>query len=201
MKKLLIVTSTCLIFLISCSSKYALIHSNPERDNENTYNIDASNCDMYAQQEKMNAYYAMRGNPFAGLGMIAAYDSAFENCMGSKGWLKVSEEEAIKRRGTYSRKTAEPTSPSTKNDEHERQQALEYFNANVKPKILKIHPDFDDIVLKKTPDGKLIANDEFFEWAEKQRPALRFAAMESNNPDDIIWAISEYKKFKQGGNP
>lgn len=105
---------------------------------------------------------------------------------------------AIAQRST---KRVEEQEITGKDVEAKRQVALEHFEKHVKPKILKAHPDFDSIVLKKSPDGKLIPNDEFFQWAEKQRPALKFAAMESDNPDDIIWAISEYKKFKQtGGN-
>lgn len=47
---------------------------------------------MYAQGEKMNAAYVSQRSPFAGLIMIAAYDRAFESCMQSKGWQKVSSD-------------------------------------------------------------------------------------------------------------
>ena len=73
--------------------------------------------------------------------------------------------------------------------------AYEHFNTHVRPKVLISHPDFDS-VLTIEKDGKKVRNDEYFEWAEIQRPALRFAAMGSNDPDDIISAVTEFKKFK-----
>lgn len=84
-----------------------------------------------------------------------------------------------------------------KEEDTKRQNYLDYFEANVKPKILKVHPDFDSIIMITRSDGTRESNKEYFEWAEKQRPALRYAAIESSDPDDIIWAISEYKKSKQ----
>ena len=71
-------------------------------------------------------------------------------------------------------------------EEKQKQEAFAYFNDFVKPKVIIVHPDFDDIVLDK--------EQRFFKWADQQRPALRFAATESSDPEDIIWAISEYKK-------
>lgn len=71
----------------------------------------------------------------------------------------------------------------------------EHFNAHVRPEVVKVHPDFDSIMTKEV-DGKKAANDEYFEWAAKQRPALKFAAMESSDPQDINWALTEFKKFK-----
>ena len=65
-----------------------------------------------------------------------------------------------------------------------REQALAYFEANVKPKILEKHPDLDTIM----------KGEAYWKWAEQQRPALKYAALFSGDADDIIWAISEYKK-------
>jgi len=80
--------------------------------------------------------------------------------------------------------------------EQDRQkEALEYFNTFVKPEVLKAHPDFDDILFKAV-EGRRTVNEEYFSWAEKQSPAMRFAAMESSDPQDIIMAISAFKKFK-----
>lgn len=62
--------------------------------------------------------------------------------------------------------------------------------ANVKPKVLEVHPDFDEIV----------KNETYWQWIEKQRPALKFAGKDSGDPDDIIWAISEYKKSIKNGD-
>lgn len=82
-----------------------------------------------------------------------------------------------------------------KTERQKYQEALDDFNANIKPEILKVHPDFDDILFK-TMDGKRASNDEYFQWAEKQSPAMRFAAMQSSAPQDIIMAVTAYKKFK-----
>lgn len=65
----------------------------------------------------------------------------------------------------------------------ERRKAFEHFEANVKPEIVKVHPDFDYIVKM----------DYYWQWVEEQRPALKFAATESPDPVDITWAISEFK--------
>lgn len=79
----------------------------------------------------------------------------------------------------------------------QKQEALEYFELQVKPEILKIHPDFDNIIFKTTEDGTIVLNEEYFQWAEKQKPALRDAAINSSKPEHIIWAISEYKKYQR----
>jgi hypothetical protein len=65
-------------------------------------------------------------------------------------------------------------------------EALQNFEANIKPHIVKVHPDFDQVV----------RDNGYFEWAEKQRPALRFAAMQSDDPNDINWALTEFKKHR-----
>lgn len=62
--------------------------------------------------------------------------------------------------------------------------AIEIFEKEVKPKVVEVHKDFDELM--KTKD--------YWEWAGKQRPALKYAAMDSGDPDDIIYAITEYKK-------
>jgi len=69
-------------------------------------------------------------------------------------------------------------------EEIARMKALDEFNRNVKPKIMQVHSDFDEIV----------RSESYWKWAEAQSPALRYAAMDSPAPEDIIWAISEYKK-------
>lgn len=74
----------------------------------------------------------------------------------------------------------------------QRNEALEYFNTNVRPVVLRAHPDFDSVLFNE----KGAANDEYFQWAAKQRPSLRTAAMDSTDPEDIIWAVTEFKKFK-----
>jgi hypothetical protein len=61
---------------------------------------------------------------------------------------------------------------------------IDNFNKNVKPEVLKVHKDFDSIM----------QSEEYWRWAESQRPALRVAAMDSSDPTDINWAVSEYKK-------
>ena len=67
-----------------------------------------------------------------------------------------------------------------------RKGALDKFNAKVKPSILEEHKDFDAIM----------GDEEYWKWAEKQRPALRFAALDSPDSEDIKGAIREYKRFK-----
>lgn len=70
------------------------------------------------------------------------------------------------------------------------------FEALVKPKLLQAHPDYESLVARTDADGRLIANPDFFQWAEGQRPALRYAALDSLDADDMIWAIGEYKKYR-----
>jgi hypothetical protein len=74
----------------------------------------------------------------------------------------------------------------------ERSAIVSEFEANVKPEVLKIHPDFDAIV--KDPKG------DFFAWAEKGSPALKAAVFNSMDPSDINWAVAEYKKARSSGD-
>ena len=69
---------------------------------------------------------------------------------------------------------------------YERQKIREYFEANIKPQIIRVHPDFDAIM----------KDEGYWQWAEQQPTQLKHAALTSGNPSDIIWAINEYKKFK-----
>lgn len=69
--------------------------------------------------------------------------------------------------------------------ERERAEMRSFFEKEVEPKVLEKHPDF----------GKIKTDEAFFAWAEKQRPSLRTAAMYSLDPDDLIFAVGEYKKF------
>ena len=68
----------------------------------------------------------------------------------------------------------------------EKEAALDLFNKEIKPKVLETHKDFDAVVM----------SNEYWDWAEKQRPSLRVAAMDSADPEDITWAISEFKRHK-----
>lgn len=65
-----------------------------------------------------------------------------------------------------------------------RAKAKTVFEETVKPKILEKHKDFDAI----------IKTESYWEWAKKQRPGIRFMAMDSDNPDDISTALTEFKK-------
>ena len=76
-------------------------------------------------------------------------------------------------------------------EKREHQEALDYFNSHVKPEVLKVHPDFEAVLFQA---GK--ANQGYFDWATKQRPSLRIAAMNSPDPEDIVWAVTEFKKYK-----
>lgn len=73
-------------------------------------------------------------------------------------------------------------------EKRRKQDALDHFESTIMPKVLEVHSDFKEI----------IADSAYFEWAEKQRPGLKTAALQSNDPDDIKWAVSEYKKTLAG---
>ncbi len=69
-----------------------------------------------------------------------------------------------------------------------KQEALNYFESTIMPEVMKEHADFKEI----------IGDAGYFEWAEKQRPGLKTAALQSNDPEDIKWAVGEYKKAVAG---
>ncbi len=73
----------------------------------------------------------------------------------------------------------------------QQQNSLKYFEQNIKPAIVAVHPDFDKIMT----DPK----QRFFVWAEKQQPDLKKAALHPSSPKEAIWALSEYKKSTAGG--
>ena len=83
MKKILLIIIAS-ILLTSCN--YYWVH--PDNLPESAFRRDAFECDRYAQQDKYRAADALRGNPYAGPVMIAAYDKTFDNCMHSKGYEK-----------------------------------------------------------------------------------------------------------------
>jgi len=57
---------------------------------------------------------------------------------------------------------------------------------------VKVHPDFKLIV-----DGE--NKQDYFDWGSKiATPAQRTAAFYSDNPQDIIGAVTAYKKYKAG---
>ena len=91
---------------------------------------------------------------------------------------------------------------TTVESEEVRQQreALNHFNTNIKPEVLKEHPDYDAI-LGINGDGTIdrAKMGEYVEWAKSQRPSLRTAALDSGDPEDIKMAVREFKKFK--GSP
>ena len=70
-----------------------------------------------------------------------------------------------------------------------REEALTTFQRDIKPHVLKKHPDFDDVM----------KNEDYWLWAEAQRPALKVAAMNSRDPEDIVWAVGEFKRFSASG--
>lgn len=72
-------------------------------------------------------------------------------------------------------------------EEDRKKEALNYFETKVKPLVVHGedgHPDFEQI----------ITTDDYWEWAEQQRPGLRTAALNSSDPEDIKMALSAYKK-------
>lgn len=68
---------------------------------------------------------------------------------------------------------------------------LDEYNTKILPEVLKAHDDFLTII--KDPEQ------EYFKWAEKQRPALRMAALHSMDPEDIKDAVTKFKEFKAKG--
>lgn len=71
--------------------------------------------------------------------------------------------------------------------ENDKKAALENFETKIMPKVMEGpdgHADFKEI----------ISSADYFEWAEKQRPGVKTAALMSNDPEDIKWALSQYKK-------
>jgi len=89
---------------------------------------------------------------------------------------KILEEKLVSFEETKTKKT----------EQDHKQSLIDNFNKNVKPKVLEVHSDFDS----------LIQSEAYWAWAEKQRPGLRTAALDSPDSDDIIWAVGEYKKEK-----
>jgi hypothetical protein len=75
--------------------------------------------------------------------------------------------------------------------EDQKKARREEFNTNIRPKIIEEHPDFENIFEK---DEKTRA--AYFDWAKTQRPSLQFAAMYSEDPEDINWAFREFKAAK-----
>ena len=57
--------------------------------------------------------------------------------------------------------------------------------AEQEARIFKVHPDFEDIT----------SEDQFHDWAEGQPQSVQ-KLIYSNSADDVIWAISQYKKEK-----
>jgi len=76
-------------------------------------------------------------------------------------------------------------------EEEKRKKAKEKWENDVKPEILKDHSDFDDLMKAEYPN--------FEAWAQGQPPAMRFAALQSDDPRDISHAITEFKKAKAAG--
>ena len=87
MKKLFLLIIA--IMCSSCAPQYTWNH--PYASSPFQFNIDRAECDIYAQEEKMKAYYLFQGNPMLPLIMVETYDRAFENCMHLKGWYKTEE--------------------------------------------------------------------------------------------------------------
>lgn len=66
----------------------------------------------------------------------------------------------------------------------DREKAAKVFEEKIKPEVDKVHSDFEAIV----------KSEEYWKWVEKQPPAMQFAAAYSSEPQDIIMAVSSYKR-------
>jgi chromosome segregation ATPase len=91
---------------------------------------------------------------------------------------KVLKKTVEEIRAGQEKKAAEDTAEAA------RKAAFDEFNKNVKPKILEKHADFD----------RIVRSEAYWKWADEQRPALKFAAMDSPDPEDIVMAVTEFKK-------
>lgn len=94
--------------------------------------------------------------------------------------------EIVKRQSLDVRQISEDVAPVRA--EADRVRIKTEFERDVKPAVVEEHPDFDEIVAGK----------EYWTWAEKQPPAIRFAAVDSGNPDDIRGAIRLFKRDAAG---
>ena len=72
-------------------------------------------------------------------------------------------------------------------ENNKRVELKKHFEENIKPDVIKVHSDFDSILTDP--------NQNYFKWAEKQSPAMQVAAMGSQDPQDIIHAVTAYKKY------
>lgn len=111
--------------------------------------------------------------------------------------LEALLEPIIKQNNELGQKITHLESEKVKDAEDDKvKTAREHFEANVKPEVAKTHPDFEDIIFAMKDGKRGGLNKEYFEWAEKQRPSLRVAALDSSDPQDIIFAVTEFKKFR-----
>ncbi|MAF44178.1 MAG: hypothetical protein Unbinned7913contig1002_41 [Prokaryotic dsDNA virus sp.] len=72
------------------------------------------------------------------------------------------------------------------NAEKEEDLIRQQYERDVKPKVMEAHKDYDQI----------LGTEDYWNWARLQSPALKTAALHSLDPDDIIMAVDNYKKFK-----
>lgn len=111
--------------------------------------------------------------------------------------LEALLEPIIKQNNELGQKITHLESEKVKDAEEDKVKAArEHFEVNVKPEVAKTHPDFEDIIFAMKDGKRAGLNKEYFEWAEKQRPSLRVAALDSSDPQDIIFAVTEFKKFR-----
>lgn len=177
MKKIIVLL--VIISLTGCAS-YQWQHPSPSR----SFNSDAYDCDNYAIS-KMERYleYAPP-SPMTGIGMITVKKNSFYSCMEKIGWREVKVTKSEEAQQTNAERDRVE---KKENEKSKKAKSLEVFNNNVKPRILRVHPDFDAIMQSKT----------YWEWAETQEPELKRCAMDSPDAADIIWAISEYKNAQK----
>lgn len=124
-------------------------------------------------------------------------DSVLEQALSDYPELKPALDAIVGITKTLQKEVATLRTSKEQDDaEKARDASREVFEAVIKPKILAAHPDYDAVMLVANDKGKMVLSDEYYDWAEKQSPALKFAALESGHPDDMIHAISEYKKHK-----
>ena len=89
-------------------------------------------------------------------------------------------------------KKATESSAKEREVREKREEAKREFETVIKPEIVKEIPDFDKFMAEH-------AND-LMTWGEAQTEAIKTALFSSKSPRDIVWAVTEYKKFIASGD-
>lgn len=169
---------------------------------------DSSRQIRQLQQEKDNLARELEAHK-KGTGSEAAVDEAAKKLEATKTKLKESREKVVQdypemaelidsliegvstldeRLTDYAKEKAQKAEADKENEAREAHK--KHYVEKIKPEVVKVHADIDSIMENPTEFQK------YWNWAQTQSPATRFAALHSGDPQDIISAVSAYKKFK-----